>query len=223
MLTEAISSRRGKIGPGTRRLWAVRVLRGALRRLATRTRLLVLSAPRNDFDPPCPERCALLRVLRTAPAADRDLVKDAMYAAGEPHGLVAPRFAHGDEFFGWRIDGRIVSFGWVTYQDRTVGPFRLAKGSSRAFLYNFHTLQEYRGQNLYPALLLAVRHALGLEKVTEFVIDVDVRNTPSARGIEKSGFVLGAQVEFLTLFACWRCLASRTLMERTASSFFRIV
>ena len=223
MFTEAISSGHGKTGTATRRPWAVRALRGTLRRLAKRTRVLVLSAPRNDFDPHCPERCVLARVTRTAPAADHDLVKKAMRAAGEPNGLVAPRFAHGDEFFGWQIDGRIVSFGWVTYQDRTVGPFRLANGSSRAFLYNFHTMQEYRGQNLYPALLLAMRHVLGLDNVTEFVIDVDVRNTASARGIEKGGFVPAAQVAFLTLFSHWRCLGSRTVLERTASPLFQTV
>jgi hypothetical protein len=144
-----------------------------------------------------------------------------MRAAGEPSGLVAPRLAHGDEFFGWLIGGRVVSFGWVTYGDRTVGPIRLAKASGRAFLYNFHTLKGYRGQKLYPALLLAMRHILGQEKVTEFVIDVDARNMASARGIEKGGFALAAQVAFFTFFTCWRCFGSRTMFKRTASSLFR--
>jgi len=184
---------------------------------------MVLQAPRNDFGPACPEGCALVRVAGTASSADHDLAEETMRAAGEPIGLVAPRLAHGDEFFGWMIGGRVVSFGWVTYQDRTVGPFQLAEVSGRAFLYNFHTLEEYRGRRLYPALLLAMRHILGREKVTEFVIDVDARNTASARGIEKGGFVPAAQVAFLTLFARWRCLGSRTAIERTASSLFRAV
>ncbi|HSY98661.1 MAG TPA: hypothetical protein VK788_04135 [Terriglobales bacterium] len=136
---------------------------------------------------------------------------------------MAPRLDNGDEFFGWLLDGRVVSFGWVTRQDRAVGPIRLAKASGRAFLYNFHTLNCYRGQRLYPALLLAMRHVLGLENVTEFVIEVDVRNTASARGIEKGGFVLAAQVAFLTLFARWPCFGSRTVLERTSSSLFRAV
>jgi GNAT superfamily N-acetyltransferase len=182
---------------------------------------MVLQAPRNDFGPACPEGCALARVAGTASTADQDLVNEALRAAGEPNGLVAPRLAHGDEFFGWLSDGRIVSFGWVTYQDRTVGPFRLAEVSGRAFLYNFHTLEEYRGRGLYPALLLAMRHVLGREKVSEFVIDMEARNTASARGIEKGGFVLVAEVAFLTLFTRWRCLGRRTVLERTASSLFQ--
>ena len=223
MLTETMRPSQAKSGLTMRRPWAIRILRGLLWRLARRTRVMVLRAPSNDFGPACPEGCVLVRVTGTACSAGHYLAEEAMRAAGEPNGLVASRLAHGDEFFGWLLDGRVVSFGWVTYRDRTVGPVRLAKASGRAFLYNFHTLSRYRGQRLYPALLLAIRHVLGLENVTEFVIDVDVRNPASARGIEKGGFVLAAQVAFLTLFACWRCLGSRTVVERTASSLFRDV
>jgi len=193
-----------------RKPWAVRIFRGILWRLLRRTRVMVLLAPRNDSGPICPEGCVLARVADAASAADRDLVKEAMRAAGEPNGLVTPRLAHGDEFFGWVHDGRVVSFGWVTFQDRKVGPFPLAEVAGRAFLYNFYTLEEYRGRGLYPALLLAMRHVLGLEKVAEFVIDVNARNAASARGIEKGGFVPAAQVAFLTLLSHWPCLGSRT-------------
>jgi ribosomal protein S18 acetylase RimI-like enzyme len=220
MLTEALSSSQ-KFVPRERQPWAVRIFRGILWRLARRTRVMVCEAPRNDFGPACPEGYALARVARTASSADCDLVNEALRAAGEPNGLVAPRLAHGDEFFGWLSNGRVVSFGWVTYQDRTVGPFRLAEVPGRAFLYNFHTLEGYRGRRLYPALLLAMRHVLGREKVTQFVIDVDARNTASARGIAIGGFVPVAWVAFLTLFARWRCLGRRTVLERTASSLFR--
>lgn len=220
MLTETLSSGRGRLGSKTRRFSAVKILRGILWRIARRTSVMVLCAPHKDFGPACPVGCALVRIAGAASAADQDLAMEAMRAAGEPNGLVGPRLAHGDEFFGWLIGGRVVSFGWVTYRDRTIGPFRLAEVSGRAFLYNFHTLHGYRCQSLYPALLLAMRHALGREKMTEFVIDVDMRNTASARGIEKGGFLPAARVAFLTLFARWRCLGSRTVFDRTASTLF---
>jgi len=223
MLTETMRPGQGEFGLRMRRPWAVRILRGVLRRLARRTRLMILRAPPNDLGPAWPEGCAFVRVASTDSAVDHDLAQEAMCAAGESTDLVAPRFAHGDEFFGWLIDGRVVSFGWVMYQDRKVGPIQLAEAKGRAFLYNFHTLEEYRGRRLYPSLLLAVRHVLGLEKVTEFVIDVDVCNIASARAIEKGGFALAAQVAFTTLFARWRCLCKRTVLERTASSLFRTV
>jgi RimJ/RimL family protein N-acetyltransferase len=221
MLTETMRPSQTKLALTMRRPWAIRIARGLLWRLARRTRVMVLRAPRNDFGPSCPEGCALVRIAGAASAADHDLAEEVMRAAGEPNGLVAPRLAHGDEFFGWLADGRVVSFGWVTCQDRTVGPFQFAEVSGRTFLYNFHTLEAYRGRGLYPALLLAMRHVLGREKVTEFVIDVNAHNTASARGIEKGGFVLVARVAFLTLFTRWRCLGSRTVLERTASPLFR--
>jgi hypothetical protein len=182
---------------------------------------MVLRAPSNEFGQACPEGCTLVRVRSSASIPNRDLAEAAMQAAGEQIGLVGPRLAHGDEFFGWLIGSRVVSFGWGTYQDRTVGPIPLAEAAGRVFLYNFHTLEGYRGRRLYPALLLAIRHLLGIENIADFVIDVDPRNTASARGIEKGGFVPVAQVAFLTLFNRWRCLGSRTVSERTASPLFR--
>jgi GNAT superfamily N-acetyltransferase len=223
MLTETMRPSQTKLALTMRRPWAIRIARGLLWRLARRTRVVVLQAPRNDFAPTWPEGCELVRIAGTVSAADHDLPEKAMRAAGEPNGLVAPRFAHDDEFFGWLLDGRVVSFGWVTFQDRTVGPFQLAEVSGRAFLYNFHTLEGYRGRGLYPALLLAMRHELGRERVTEFVIDVNQRNMASARGIEKGGFVPVAQVTFLTLFSHWSCLGSRTVPEPASFSLFRTV
>jgi hypothetical protein len=223
MLTETMRPSQAELGLRMRRPWAVRILRGVLWRLARRTRLLIWRAPPNDLGPARPEGCAFVRVAGTASAVDHDLAQEAMCAAGEPTNLVAPRFAHGDEFFGWLMNGRVVSFGWVMYQDRKLGPIKLAEATGRAFLYNFHTLEEYRGRRLYPSLLLAVRHVLGHEKVTEFVIDVDVCNIASARAIEKGGFALAAQVTFTTLLARWRCRCRRTVLERTASSLFRTV
>jgi len=221
MLTETIRPSQANLRLTMHRPWAIRIVRGILWRLARRTRVMVLRAPSNDFGPACPEGCALVRVAGTGFSADHYLAEEAMRAAGEPNGLVAPRLAHGDEFFGWLLDGRVVSFGWTTRQDRTVGPFQLTEVPGRAFLYNFYTLEGYRGRRLYPALLLAIRHLLGIENVADFVIDVDLRNTASTRGIEKGGFVPVAQVAFLTLFARWRCLGSRTVSERAASSLFR--
>ena len=92
----------------------------------------------------------------------------------------------------------------------------LTDTSGRAFLYNFHTLPGYRGQGLYPTLLLAIRHILGDEEITEFVIDVNIRNRASARGITKGGFVLVAEITFVTLFSSWQCLHKSIVLDHTA-------
>lgn len=153
---------------------------------------------------------SLARIGPEAPAADQDLAEEAMRMAGEPAGLVPSRLARGDELFGWQWEGRIVSFLWITCHDRAVGPVGLADTPGRVFLYNAHTLKEHRGRGLFAALLLAARSALGREGASEFVGDVDVRNAPSARSLEKAGFVPVARVAFLTLFNRWRWPLERT-------------
>lgn len=127
-----------------------------------------------------------------------------MVEAGEEPGIVAPRLSHGDELFSLVIDRKIVSFGWVTHRDRSIGPVRLPEGSGRVFLYNFHTLRSYRGRRLYPALLETMRHVLGNEGSREFIIDVAVRNRSSVAGITRAGFTPIAHISFLTLLGRWQ-------------------
>jgi len=144
-----------------------------------------------------------------------------MRLAGEPAGLVGERLAGGDELFGWASGERIVSFIWVTFHNRDVGPVRLADGPGRVFPYNAFTLEEHRGRGLYPALLLAVRSVLGREGATELVADVHERNTPSASGFKKAGFVPVARVAFLTIFNTWRWPLQRTMSsDRLAGQIF---
>jgi GNAT superfamily N-acetyltransferase len=128
----------------------------------------------------------------------------AMQGAGEPAGLVRPRLSHGDEFFSWMRDDRIITFGWVTMHDRFVGPVRPAEAPGRMFLYNFHTLERFRGRGLYPALLLRMRYELGLDGARALIVDVDVENSPSWRGIEKAGFTRIGSVLALVLLNRWQ-------------------
>jgi len=179
-----------------------------------------LRAARIEIAPVLPDGLTLVRVAGQADAAHEHIVEDAMIAALEPGGLAAPRLAHGDEFFGWQTGGRVVSFGWVTYKDRMLGPVRVAEAKGRAFLYNFHTLKEFRGRGLYPAILLTMRFVLGCEQVTEFVIDVNVRNVASVKGIHKGGFVPVAQVAYFTFFTHWPRLARWSTSDPTATSLF---
>ena len=151
---------------------------------------------------------------------DLHLAEEAVTANGEPRGAVAARLAHGDEFFGWQLGDRVVSYGWATYRDRMLGPIRLAEASGRTFVYDFHTLEEYRGRKLYPSLLLAMRFILGGEGATEFIIDVDARNTPSIKGIQNGGFVPVAQVGYLTFFTRWICFGTQTMLHRAITPLF---
>jgi len=56
------------------------------------------------------------------------------------------------------------------------------------YLYDAFTFAEYRGQNLYPALLQRVldsSHRQGLRRALIFVLS---DNTASIRGVQKAGF-----------------------------------
>lgn len=188
----------------------VKIFRAILWRLVHRTREVVLRASYKDSDLVSPEGATLIRIAGITPKAGHELLEDAMLAAGEPNSRAASRLSHGDEFFGWLVGGKVVSFGWVTYRDRTVGPIRLVPAQARAFLFDFYTLEGYRGRGLYTALLLAIRCVLGREKVTECIINVNVRNTASVSGIEKAGFLPVAEIAYLTIFNRWGCSLFRS-------------
>lgn len=195
-----------------------RVFRRILRRVARRTCISVLRATCDEYKRVAPAGCTLIRVSGMTPKRDFEFVENAMQAVGEPCGLVAPRLRHGDEFFGWLTGGEVVSFGWVTYRDRKVGPVQLAEMPGRAFLYNFHTLEAQRGRGLYPALLGAMRSILGRESVSELIIDVNTRNTASMRGIEKAGFLSVAQIGYLTIFNGWWNCFKRIVIDSSGPS-----
>jgi GNAT superfamily N-acetyltransferase len=200
--------------------FVVRMIRGGLRRLVRRVRIIILTAPENESGSISPPGCRFIRISAKTPEADPGLIEEAMRAADEPDGLVASRLAHGDECFGWLVDGRMVSFGWVTYRDRKIGFTPMAETPERAFLFNFYTLSEHRGRGLYPALLLAIRRVLGREHITDFVVAVLDRNLASIRGIEKAGFLPIAQISYFLLLDRWCCCLKKTLSTSAAGSLF---
>jgi hypothetical protein len=143
-----------------------------------------------------------------------------MRTAGVPNDFVTPRLTNGDEFFGWLVRIEVVSFGWVTYRNRAVGFVPLAESQARAFLFSFHTFKGYRGRGFYTALLFAIRHILGDEKIIDFIIDVNFHTAASMRGIKNAGFSPTAQISYITIFNSWRCCFNRTVLDKTGSSLF---
>lgn len=163
---------------------------------------------------------SLVRVNGSSSLEDQASVESVMVDSGEPERLVEARFGHGDEFFGWARHGEVVSFGWVAYRDRAIGPIKLRDAIGRVFLYNFHTLQAYRGRGLYPTLLLAMRHVLGRERATEFIIDVAASNSSSVKGIEKAGFAHIAAVDLVTVMNRWEWACNATQRCGAAAALF---
>jgi hypothetical protein len=171
--------------------------------------------------PAIPAGFTWVRIRGTDPRG-AELARAAMRAADDDgEGDVPQRFADGDELFGCQSsDGSLVSFIWVRFRRRAIGPVRLQDRPGRVFLYNAHTLPAFRGQGIYPVVLNRVRAILTAERATEFIADVNLRNVGSTRGMEKAGFRRFGSITVLKLFQRWDCVTHRTVDDRSAAPIF---
>jgi len=104
--------------------------------------------------------------------------------------LFPARFARGEEFWTAQREGKILSYLWATQEPVEIGEIRcvMSPRGDEVYLYDAFTFAEYRGQNLYPALLQRVldsSHRQGLRRALIFVLS---DNTASIRGVQKAGF-----------------------------------
>lgn len=91
--------------------------------------------------------------------------------------------AHGE-------DDKIVSYCWVTTKPVEIGEINCAirPRADEIYLYDAFTFAEYRGQNLYPAVMnriLEHSREAGLQRALIFVMS---DNVASIRGVLKAGF-----------------------------------
>jgi GNAT superfamily N-acetyltransferase len=103
---------------------------------------------------------------------------------------VLQRFALGRQCYLARVEGKIASYGWISFDEEGIGELglilRLKKGD--AYIWGCATLPPYRGQRLYPALLAHMLRELqraGLERIW---IGTDADNLPSQSGVAAVGF-----------------------------------
>jgi len=102
---------------------------------------------------------------------------------------VLQRFHMGRYCYVGRVDGKIVAYGWISFDEEGIGELglhiRLEKGE--AYIWDCGTLPAYRGQRLYPALLgymLGELQSTGLQRVW---IGTDADNLPSQVGVALVG------------------------------------
>lgn len=100
------------------------------------------------------------------------------------------RFAAGKQCYTGRVDGRLATYGWVTFDKEDIGELGLSVclQPGEAYIWNCGTPPAYRGQRLYPALLsymFAELRAMGLYRIW---IGADADNIPSQRGMILAGF-----------------------------------
>lgn len=142
--------------------------------------------------PPCEARIEAEHRILDRSSADRDLI-----AAVQGGRLTDIRFERGEKCFIALHKGSVVSYIWGAQGPVGVEEISLSvqPAPTEIYLYDAYTLEPWRGNNLYPAVL---RRALeygrdqGLARSTIFV---ESRNMASRKGVAKAGFF-----HFQTLF-----------------------
>jgi ribosomal protein S18 acetylase RimI-like enzyme len=104
--------------------------------------------------------------------------------------LFPARFARGEQFWTAQHEDKILSYCWATQEPVEIGEIRrvMSPCGDEVYLYDAFTFAEYRGQNLYPALLQRILDSSrqhGLRRALIFVLS---DNMASIRGVQKAGF-----------------------------------
>jgi len=131
--------------------------------------------------------------------------------------LFPARFARGEQFWTAQLEGKILSYCWATHEPVEIGEIRcvMAPRSDEVYLYDAFTFAEYRGQNLYPALLqhgLDYNRQHGVRRALIFVLS---DNMASIRGVQKAGFGEFQRVTYRNIFGFAR-YAYRPLLNASA-------
>ena len=104
--------------------------------------------------------------------------------------LFPSRFARGEEFWTAQVNTRIASYCWVTREPVEIGEIRcvMSPRADEIYIYDAFTFAEYRGNNLYPALLQCVLDHSRQQGQRRALIFVLSDNKASIRGVQKAGF-----------------------------------
>ena len=191
-----------------------RIVRGIRWRILDETPWVILAAGPLPTVPDVPPTFSLVRLFAGHhPPLDVADAEHAMRASGST-ASVRERLDAGHEFFGWRQGNTIASFGWASHRSRIFGVQAARAAPHRAFTFHFHTFTEFRGLGLCPALIEHIRYAMGREGKTEFICDVQARNTASLRASEKAGYTPVAYTTVQTFFMRFERERNRTLLDR---------
>ncbi len=116
------------------------------------------------------------------------------------------RFDHGDRCFAVIDAGKINSYMWVQSGVKHLSKLHWVLNLSphQVWFYNAVTLKHARGRGYYSNLYRHMAKVLRLTGCNELLIDVEERNRPSIRGLEKAGFKQVAKVQMRKLLSKFR-------------------
>jgi RimJ/RimL family protein N-acetyltransferase len=122
-------------------------------------------------------------------ADPQDVQELAQAMAGDP-AHVQQRLATGRHcYIGW-VEGRLATYGWVTFDEEGIGELglRIRLLAGEAYIWGCETLPAYRGQRLYPALLTYMLDQLKRAGIHRVWIGADADNLASQKGFILAGF-----------------------------------
>jgi ribosomal protein S18 acetylase RimI-like enzyme len=121
-----------------------------------------------------------------------------------PGNVLKQRFARGEECFVAYASDMVVAYGWTSYREVEIGEINklMHVKPDEVYLYDFYTRPEYRGNNLYPAVLSHILRFLAEGGFRLALIFVLIENLTSRRGVTKAGFRQFQIVSCITLFGC---------------------
>ena len=102
---------------------------------------------------------------------------------------VLQRFRMGRHCYIARADGKIVAYGWISFDEEGIGELGLhiRLNKDEAYIWDCATLPAYRGQRLYPALLGHMLCELQSTGWLRVWIGTDADNLPSQIGVALVG------------------------------------
>lgn len=142
------------------------------------------------LDGSLPPACAS-RIPATFQLAGPEVAGDLALVMGfDDPAPVLRRFHLGKQCYIARIEGRIVTYGWITFDEELIGGLglRVRLLTGEAYIWDCATLPAYRGQRLYPALLAHMQRELQRAGLWRAWIGMDVDNLPSQAGVARAGF-----------------------------------
>lgn len=108
----------------------------------------------------------------------------------ENHTSIAHRFEQGKRCYaGFHCD-EVVTYGWVTFDEESIGELGLTARmrAGESYIWDCATPPAYRGKRLYPALLAHILTELASEGIRRAWLGTDADNIPSQKGVALVGF-----------------------------------
>ena len=121
---------------------------------------------------------------------DSDSVPALASAMGCDASQIFNRLETGRHCYAAWADGQIAAYGWVSFEDESIGELnlRIILLPGEVYIWDCATLPAFREKLLYSALLIYILGELRAQQLCRAWIGADLANTASQKGMARAGF-----------------------------------